>query len=399
METAEGKPLKEVQFRQKFVETASHEFRTPLTIIQTSCELLQRYADRLDPDNIDLRYSAIYTAIKQITTLLDELLEIERVPANPVLQHEGIDAWIKDKHEGDDAHHDGSDKEELLEMNAQLQQQNLLLQHLHLEKDEMVSIVAHELKNPLAGVMLAASLVEKNWQKMDLHDVVHHLRSIQQNSLRMREMISRLLESSALEMGRFNFSFNFLDVVELVADVANEHREMALQKHITLHFRAFVDSVYIAADRNAVVEILENLVSNAIKFSPTGKSIWIRLIGSKHATETDHTYEGVALFEGIPLPDNTVNFIRVEVQDEGPGIRDDEKSLLFSKFARLSAKPTGGETSTGLGLNIVKKLAEAMSGRVWCESTAGKGATFIVEFPVPDPAVLNEQVALSFLKN
>jgi signal transduction histidine kinase len=71
----------------------------------------------------------------------------------------------------------------------------------------------------------------------------------------------------------------------------------------------------------------------------------------------------------------------VEVQDEGPGLSDEDKKKLFGKFARLSARPTGGEHSTGLGLSIVKRLVEAMHGRVWCESELGKGATFIVELP------------------
>jgi signal transduction histidine kinase len=71
----------------------------------------------------------------------------------------------------------------------------------------------------------------------------------------------------------------------------------------------------------------------------------------------------------------------VEVQDEGPGLSAEDQKKLFGKFARLSAKPTGGEHSTGLGLSIVKKMVEAMNGKVWCESELGRGATFIVEFP------------------
>jgi signal transduction histidine kinase len=70
------------------------------------------------------------------------------------------------------------------------------------------------------------------------------------------------------------------------------------------------------------------------------------------------------------------------VQDEGAGLSEEDKAKLFGKFARLSARPTGGEHSTGLGLSIVKKLVEAMNGRVWCESELGKGATFTVELPL-----------------
>lgn len=77
----------------------------------------------------------------------------------------------------------------------------------------------------------------------------------------------------------------------------------------------------------------------------------------------------------------TPGFIRIEIQDEGPGLTEDDMKKMFGKFARLSAQPTAGEHSTGLGLSIVKKLVEAMNGKVWCESEPGKGATFIVELP------------------
>ena len=72
--------------------------------------------------------------------------------------------------------------------------------------------------------------------------------------------------------------------------------------------------------------------------------------------------------------------VRCEVRDEGPGLSAEDQKKLFGKFARLSAKPTGDEHSTGLGLSIVKKMVEAMNGRVWCESELGKGAAFLVEF-------------------
>jgi len=100
-------------------------------------------------------------------------------------------------------------------------------------------------------------------------------------------------------------------------------------------------------------QVLENLVSNAVKYSPPGKNIFVRL--KKEASAA-----------------------RCEVQDEGPGLSAEDQKKLFGKFARLSAKPTGGEHATGLGLSIVKRMVEAMHGKVWCESEPGKGATFIV---------------------
>ena len=110
------------------------------------------------------------------------------------------------------------------------------------------------------------------------------------------------------------------------------------------------------SDRNVTVQVLENLLSNAIKYSPPSKNISARL----------RLVDGAA---------------RCEVQDEGPGLSAADQQRLFGKFARLSAKPTGGEHATGLGLSIVKKMVEAMNGRVWCESEPGQGATFVVQFP------------------
>ena len=74
--------------------------------------------------------------------------------------------------------------------------------------------------------------------------------------------------------------------------------------------------------------------------------------------------------------------MRIAIRDEGPGLSNDDKAKLFGKFARLSAQPTGGEHSTGLGLSIVKQLAEVMKGKVWCESVLGEGATFFVQLPM-----------------
>jgi signal transduction histidine kinase len=113
----------------------------------------------------------------------------------------------------------------------------------------------------------------------------------------------------------------------------------------------------IAASSVHLEKTLYNLVSNALKFSQNGTAITI---------------------ECTTAPNNT---IQIRVSDQGPGLTEEDKSKLFGKFMRLSARPTAGEHSTGLGLSIVKKLVEAMNGKVWCESTLGKGATFYVEFP------------------
>jgi signal transduction histidine kinase len=129
----------------------------------------------------------------------------------------------------------------------------------------------------------------------------------------------------------------------------------AVNKQINLIFDALSAS-FVNVDLSYANQIFENLISNAIKFSPPGKNIFVIV-----------TDQG----------ENVVT----SVKDQGPGMNDDDKKKLFNKYQKLSAKPTGNESSTGLGLSIVKKYVEAMNGKIWCESEYGKGAAFFVSFP------------------
>ena len=111
------------------------------------------------------------------------------------------------------------------------------------------------------------------------------------------------------------------------------------------------------ADAAALNQVLDNLLSNAIKFSPPGKQIRVTVCSPG------------------------TRYVECQVQDEGPGFSEDDKTRMFRRYGRLSARPTGGEPSTGLGLSIVKKLVLAMHGELACESTPGKGATFTFRLP------------------
>jgi len=114
-------------------------------------------------------------------------------------------------------------------------------------------------------------------------------------------------------------------------------------------------------DIKRITEVMDNLVGNAIKFSPEGKAISVDV----HKSSDGKNRNGRILFR---------------VRDDGPGLTPDDLKKLFGKFVRLSAQPTGGESSTGLGLSIVKQVVELHGGKVWAESEGkGKGATFVVE--------------------
>jgi signal transduction histidine kinase len=241
--------------------------------------------------------------------------------------------------------------------NAQLQEQNLALQELNHEKNEFLGIAAHDLKNPLASIILSAQLLRRKETQLTSEKRLERLEIVEQVAERMEEIITNLLNVNAIESGGVNLNVEETEIASDVQRVVEEYREVAAKKHITLHYTNMAaHNIHIQADKGRLHEILENLLSNAVKYSPFDANVRICVEPSSSK-------------------------VRVMIADEGPGLSNADKEMLFGKFARLSAKPTAGEHSTGLGLSIVKKLVEMMHGKVWCESELGKGATFIVEFP------------------
>jgi signal transduction histidine kinase len=151
-----------------------------------------------------------------------------------------------------------------------------------------------------------------------------------------------------------------------------DYQQRAADKNITLLLDA-PTAMFALADERRLHQVLDNLVSNAVKYSPAGRQVVVRL--------TDYAHREINVSNTATPSLQEPNTIRIAVHDQGPGLTEEDKTKLFGKFVRLSAQPTDGEHSSGLGLSIVKRMVEAMNGKVWCESEAGKGASFIVELP------------------
>jgi two-component system, sensor histidine kinase and response regulator len=223
------------------------------------------------------------------------------------------------------------------------------------EKTNLMRMVAHDLKNPLTALILSLGLIRDPQNRYNsLIDKV--LETVDIHTGRMTTLIGSLLKEKALQQGKIDFKMEKVVVNGLVTEAAKTYQAPCDLKKIELVLNIENTPVTCLVDRDAFVQIVDNLVSNAIKFSPPGKTVRVNLgcLGD-------------------------VN--RLMVEDEGPGILAEEKNLLFNAFSNLSAKPTAGENSTGVGLSVVKRLVESMQGRVWCESLMGQGSTFIVEFP------------------
>jgi signal transduction histidine kinase len=254
---------------------------------------------------------------------------------------------------------------QLQAVNEELHTANERLRTLDQEKNEFLGIVAHDLRNPLSGIILAADMLEQMQDKMSDEQRLKKLQGIRTSSFYMREIVSHLLDINAIESGQLSLSPIAFNMTPKVEELVSSYQERADAKHIRLVLDTPAEAATVFADAVKTSEVIENIISNAIKYSPPDKTVWVSVAN---------------VVNGEVRP----KAVRVGIRDEGPGFTEEDKRRLFGKFARLSARPTGGEHSTGLGLSIVKRLVEAMNGRVWCESEQGKGALFTVEFPRGD---------------
>jgi signal transduction histidine kinase len=256
--------------------------------------------------------------------------------------------------------------------NAQLQEHNVRLEQLNQEKNEFLGIASHDLKNPLSAIQMTASMLYDYFDRWTAETMKERLQSIVTSARRMSAIISNLLDVNAIESGKLNLELTMLNIAALARSVSDDYAERAAAKSITLNFQTDAHAATAFADERATVEVLDNLVSNAVKYSPHEKRVFIEVLSDGAAV--------LACYARSHVPPR-IGCVLVLVRDEGPGLSEEDKTQLFEKFARLSAKPTGGEHSTGLGLSIVKKMVEAMNGRVWCVSKQGQGAEFIIELP------------------
>ena len=261
---------------------------------------------------------------------------------------------------------------EILELNRTLtkrvEERTAELIKLSKEKDEFLGVAAHDLKNPLATIRTSAQIIEKCFMSGEVINFAEYADSIIATSDEMLDIITNFLDIELIESGKLELVLVLEPIpLMIIGNAIKAYQKRAYAKGISIHYDDVPESLSVVADKLALRQVLDILLSKAIKFSSYSKAVYVRL--TKPPQREAYMDEGV-------------QYIRIEIQDEGPGIDADEQEKLFTKFSRLSARPTGEEGSTGLGLSIVKKLVEMMNGRVWCESVKGEGATFIVELPL-----------------
>jgi signal transduction histidine kinase len=246
---------------------------------------------------------------------------------------------------------------DLLEIHRQLEQKNIQLEKLNQEKNHFLSIAAHDLRNPLTTIYTAADLITEELKDKTSSETKEFLEMIKQSSKFMRSLIEELLDVSVIDSGKISLHLEPVNLMDLIRNNAALNRVIAGRKQITVEYHCTDNLPILQLDRKKIEQVLNNLISNAIKYSFPKSKVEIH---SKCKN----------------------NNLVISVSDEGQGIPPSEMDKLFKPFSRTSVKATSGESSTGLGLVIVRKIVEAHNGRVWAESQIKKGSTFYISFPV-----------------
>lgn len=246
------------------------------------------------------------------------------------------------------------------------------LKSLAEDKDELLGILTHDLKNHLGGMQMSAQLMHDRLKRQPVDVKITHLvDNILLDTAQMLAFVKEFLANSMAER-TLQFTHEPVNLAQAASQTVRQYQITADRKEI--QFVCEIDdssNSMVSVDPIAVKQILDNLISNAIKFSPAGKTIGVSVRAMKG------------------------DCVECSIADEGPGFTDEDKTRMFRRYARLSARPTAGEPSTGLGLSIVKRLIEAMQGRLLLESLPGKGSTFIVRLPkVRRSLVENENTPL-----
>jgi signal transduction histidine kinase len=233
--------------------------------------------------------------------------------------------------------------------------QNERLRELDRLKDEFISLVSHELRTPLTSIRGYLELLREDG-RLD-EEQLRYLGIVDRNSERLLDLVSDLLFLAQADAGKLNFELQPVDLETLVADCVEAAQPTATAKEIELTTSTHQLPVQLQGDPERLAQVLDNLVSNALKFTPSGGRVEISLQG----------VDGVAV---------------IEVSDTGLGLAEDEQDQLFERFFRSSRASENAIPGTGLGLAIAKTIVERHGGRIRLKSALDVGTTVRVELPL-----------------
>lgn len=244
----------------------------------------------------------------------------------------------------------------VMERTQALEDANKDLINLNIEKNKYVGIVAHDLRNPIGNALMFSKLLIDDFTDFSTAEHIRFLKVINNRCTFALNLIEGFLDISKIESGILNLELKEHDYCSFVKTCISQNLVLSNKKSQEIIFSCTQDHILLSFDNNKLEQVLNNLISNAIKYSHKNKRIWI----------------------DIQLKDKQ---IITKVKDEGQGIQADELESIFSPYGTTSTKPTDHEKSTGLGLAIVKKIIEAHKGTITVESTPDIGSEFTFILP------------------
>lgn len=239
----------------------------------------------------------------------------------------------------------------LIQQQEIIEERNEELNRLNVDKNDLINVMAHDLKSPIANIQNCADLLGENDDFSG--DNKRMIDIIAISSGKIQSMITKILDVEAVESGQRNLKMEVVTPADSIQKVIDSYQEKAEEKQINID-TDLSPQLLVEVDAFYFEQVVDNLLSNALKFSTSNTTITISL---KKMDE----------------------FVRLSVRDEGPGMTEEDKGKVFKKFQQLSAQPTGGEQSIGLGLSIVKSYTEMMGGLISFDSAEGVGTTFHID--------------------
>jgi signal transduction histidine kinase len=219
-------------------------------------------------------------------------------------------------------------------------------------RDEFLAIVSHDLRNPLSAIALNTQLLERLVSSGDPH-LARISRSLASSIAQMQRIISDLLDLAAIEAGKLSVQVQPGDARSSIEEAVENSRSIGAEKSIALATLLGPDPLMARFDPGRITQVLENLVHNALKFTPAGGRISV---------------------EGR----RTGDVVEIRVRDTGPGLQAEEISVIFDRFRQVEKR---GRRALGLGLYISRSIVESHGGRIWVESVPGDGSTFLFTLP------------------
>ena len=228
-----------------------------------------------------------------------------------------------------------------------------------LAKTNFLNNMSHDIRTPMNAILGYAQLMENELKEKELPVTLEHLEKLQQSGNLLLSIINNVLDMARIESGRMELDENYCRIEDVWKTLFAVFDEKARKKNIALHYTINVEHEHILTDTTKVKEILVNILSNAIKYTPVGGSVMVDM-------------------DELPCDESEYMIVRIRVSDTGIGMSADYQTKIFEAFTREQNTTKSKIAGSGLGMSIVKKYVELLGGTITVESELGKGSTFTV---------------------